>query len=193
MTKQDSLHDAKIVGSTAVHLVSMFLGLFIFWMVLAGRTETKFIIYGILTAAVTSWVTYPLLLVENKAGDKKYFCFGVNPFKFVYYVAWLMWQLVLANIDVLLATTSQELQIDPKIVRFKVHFDNPMATVILADSITLTPGTVTLNVTDDGLYEIHALTPGAAEGIYSGDFPKHVADLYGEPCDFVMVKGGRKE
>jgi len=192
VAKQDPLHDAKIVGSTAVHLVSMFIGMFIFWMILAGRTETKFIIYGIITAAVTSWVTYPLLLVPNKTGDKKYFVFGVNPIKFIGYFFWLMWQLILANIDVLLATTSQELQIDPKIVRFKVHFDNPVACVMLADSITLTPGTVTINVTDDGLYEIHALTPGAAEGIYGGDFPKHVADLFGEPCDFAMVEEGRR-
>lgn len=192
MAKQDSSHDAKIVGSTAVHLVSMFISMFIFWMILAGRTEIKFIIYGILTAAVTSWITYPLLLVRNKTGDKKYFVFGVNPFKFISYFIWLMWQLILANIDVLLATTSQELQIDPKVVRFKVHFDNPMASVMLADSITLTPGTVTINVTDDGLYEIHALTPGAADGIYGGDFPKHVASLYGEPCDFAMVEEGTK-
>ena len=192
MAKQDPLHDAKIVGSKAVHLASLFVGMFIFWMVLAGRTETKFIVYGIITAAVTSWVTYPLLLVTNKTGDKKYFVFGVNPFKFISYFCWLMWQLVLANIDVLLATTSQELQIDPKIVRFKVHFDNPVACVALADSITVTPGTVTINVTDDGLYEIHALTPGAAEGIYAGDFPKHVADLFGETCDFAMVEEGRK-
>lgn len=192
MAKQDPLNDAKIVGSSAIHLVSLFISMFIFWMILAGRTETKFIIYGIITAAVTSWVTYPLLLVPNKAGDKKYFVFGVNPIKFICYFGWLMWQLILANIDVLLATTSQELQIDPKIVRFKVHFDNPVACVTLADSITLTPGTVTVNVTDDGLYEIHALTPGAAEGIYGGDFPKHVADLFGEPCDFAMVGEGRK-
>lgn len=192
MTKQGELKSAEIVGSKAVHIVSLFVAMFVFWMILAGRTETKFIVYGIITAAVTSWVTYPLLLVRNKTGDKKYFVFGVNPFKFVGYACWLMWQLVLANIDVLLATTSQELQIDPKIIRFKVHYDNPMACVMLADSITLTPGTVTINVTDDGMYEIHALTPGAAEGIYAGDFPKHVADLYGEPCDFAMVEEGNK-
>ncbi len=192
MSKQEDVNDAKIVGSSTVHLVSMFIGMFIFWMILSGRTETKFVIYGILTAAVTAWITYPLLLVPNKSGSKKYFVFGVNPFKFISYTGWLMWQLVLANIDVLLATTSQELQIDPKVVRFRVHYDNPMACVMLADSITLTPGTVTLNVTDDGLYEIHALTTGAADGIYGGDFPKHVADLYGEPCDFVVVEEENK-
>lgn len=188
MTKQADLQESKIIGSSAVHLISMFISMFIFWMILAGRTETKFIVYGLVTAAVTSWVTYPLLLVPNKAGTKKYFVFGVNPFKFICYGVWLLWQLILANVDVLLATTGQELQIDPKVVRFKFTADNPMAYVLLANSITLTPGTVTMNVKDDGLYEIHALTVGAAEGICSGDFPKHVANLYGEELHFELLE-----
>lgn len=187
MTKQDVSKEGKIVGSSTVHLVSMFVANFVFWMVLSGRTETKFIVYGLLTAAVTSWVTYPLLLLPNKDGSKRYFVFGVNPFKFVAYFFWLMWQLILANMDVLLATTAQELQINPKIIRFHFKTDNPMAAVVLANSITLTPGTVTLNVTDDGLYEIHALTDAAAEGTLSGDTQRKVAELYGEQLDFAVV------
>ena len=188
MTKQADLQESKIVGSSAVHLISMFISMFVFWMILAGRTEVKFIVYGLITAAVTSWVTYPLLLVPNKAGTKKYFVFGVNPFKFVGYAIWLFWQLLLANVDVFLATTSQELQIDPKVVRFRFTADNPMAYVMVANSITLTPGTVTVNVTDDGLYEIHALTVAAADGIYSGSCAKRVADLYGEELHFEVIE-----
>ena len=99
-----------------------------------------------------------------------------------------MWQLVLANLDVLRATTSQNLDIDPKVVRFYFKVDNPMAYVVLANSITLTPGTVTLNVTDDGLFEIHALTVGAAEGVLDGSFQKKVADLYGIDYEFAVVE-----
>ena len=155
---------------------------------MSGRTETKFIIYGVLTAAVVSWITYPLLLVPNKDASKKYFVFGVSIPKFICYFFWLMWQLVLANVDVLLATTSQEMAIDPKIVRFYFKADNPMATVVLANSITLTPGTVTVNVTEDGLYEIHALTPGAASGVLDGSMQKKVAALYGEKFDFAVAE-----
>lgn len=188
MAKQGILNDEKIVGSPIVHLTGMFIVLFAFWMVMSGRTETKFIVYGILTAAVVSWITYPLLLVPNKDGSKRYFVFGASISKFIGYFFWLMWQLVLANVDVLLATTSQEMAIDPKIVRFYFRADNPMATVVLANSITLTPGTVTVNVTDDGLYEIHALTPGAASGVLDGSMQKKVAELYGEKFDFAVVK-----
>ena len=189
MEKQGVLNNNNIVGSSLVHKLSMFVVLFGFWMVLSGRTETKFVVYGILTAVVTTWVTYPLLLVPNKDGSKKYYVFGFSIPKMIMYFFWLMWQLVLANIDVLLATTGQELNIDPKVVRFRFKADNPMASVILANSITLTPGTVTMNVTDDGVYEIHALTVGAAAGVLDGGMQKKVADLYGEKFDFAVAEG----
>lgn len=188
MEKQGVLNNKNIVGSTMVHKLCMALVLFGFWMALSGRTEIKFVVYGIITALVTTHITYPLLLVPNKDGSKRYFVFGASIPKFIVYFLWLMWQLVLANIDVLLATTSQELEIDPKVVRFYFKVDNPMASVMLANSITLTPGTVTLNVTDDGLYEIHALTKGAAEGVLDGSMQKKVADLYGEKFDFAVVE-----
>lgn len=188
MEKQGVLNDKKIVGSPMVHMTCLALVLFAFWMVLSGRTETKFVVYGILTAVVTTWVTYPLLLFPNKDGSKKYYVFGFSIPKMIMYFFWLMWQLVLANIDVLLATTGQELNIDPKVVRFRFKADNPMASVILANSITLTPGTVTMNVTDDGVYEIHALTVGAAAGVLDGGMQKKVADLYGEKFDFAVVE-----
>lgn len=188
MEKQGVLNDKKIVGSPMVHMTCLALVLFAFWMVLSGRTETKFVVYGILTAVVTTWVTYPLLLVPNKDGSKKYYVFGFSIPKMIMYFFWLMWQLVLANIDVLLATTGQELNIDPKVVRFRFKADNPMASVILANSITLTPGTVTMNVTDDGVYEIHALTVDAAAGVLDGGMQKKVADLYGEKFDFAVVE-----
>lgn len=188
MEKQGVVNDKKIVGSPMVHMTGLALVLFAFWMVLSGRTETKFVVYGILTAVVTTWVTYPLLLVPNKDGSKKYYVFGFSIPKMIMYFFWLMWQLVLANIDVLLATTGQELNIDPKVVRFRFRADNPMASVILANSITLTPGTVTMNVTDDGVYEIHALTVGAAAGVLDGGMQKKVADLYGEKFDFAVVE-----
>lgn len=188
MEKQGVLNDKKIVGSPMVHMTGLALVLFAFWMVLSGRTETKFVVYGILTAVVTTWVTYPLLLVPNKDGSKKYYVFGFSIPKMIMYFFWLMWQLVLANIDVLLATTGQELNIDPKVVRFRFRADNPMASVILANSITLTPGTVTMNVTDDGVYEIHVLTVGAAAGVLDGGMQKKVADLYGEKFDFAVVE-----
>lgn len=188
MTKNENVNGGSIVGSSMVHRLSLFIAMFIFWLVMAGRTEVKFIIYGLLTAAVTTWVTYPLLLVPNKDGSKRYYIFGFSIFKFIYYAGWLMWQMVLANIDVLLATTSQELQINPKLVRFRFKTDNPVTKVILANSITLTPGTVTLDVDAEDVFVIHALTDGAAAGVMDGGMQKMVAELMGEEYEFEALE-----
>ena len=53
----------------------------------------------------------------------------------------------------------------------------------------MTPGTVTINVTPEGIYEVHALTDGAAEGLLSGAMPRKVAELFGEKFDFMVLKG----
>lgn len=190
MTNSTVLHDDSIVGSPVVHLVSMAVLMFAFWLLLSGNTEVKFLTYGVLTAIIASWASYPLLLIPNAGQTKKYFIFGINPFKLVYYFFWLMWQLILANIDVIQATVRPELEINPCVVKFRYVADNPMAAVILANSITLTPGTVTMNVTQDGLFEVHALTDGAADGLEDPDgMPGKVAWLLGQ--DFQFEKMGR--
>lgn len=178
--------DKTIVGSAVLHLSALFVLLFCFWLLLTGTFETKFLIYGVLTALIVSWVSYPVLLVPYHG--KKYFLLSINPFRFINYFCWLMYQLVLANIDVVRATVRPEIEIHPSVVRFYFRAEHPLAQVILANSITLTPGTVTLNVTPNGVFEIHALTTGAAEGIISGDFPKKVAWLFNEPCHFFVIE-----
>lgn len=185
MTNSTVLHDRSIVGSPAVHLLSLTALMFAFWLLLSGTVERKFVIYGVLTAVAASWASYPLLLLPNQDGTKKYFIFGLNPFKLLYYFFWLMGQLVLANIDVIRATVRPELEIDPCVVRFRYTADNPMAMMVLANSITLTPGTVTLNVTPEGVFEVHALTPGAAEGLEDpSGMPAKAAWLLGQEFEF---------
>ena len=188
MANLNVMRDKSIVGSPALHRSSMAVMLFAFWMLLSGNTQTKFLIYGVLTAIISAWVSYPLLLIPNADGTRKYFVFGVNPLRLVVYFFWLMWQLVLANIDIIRATVRPEIEIDPCVVKFFYRTDNPMARVVLANSITLTPGTVTMNVTEDGLYEVHALTTGAAEGLRDGGMQKEVAWLFGEDYEFELVE-----
>ena len=185
----DSVRDKRVVGSPAVHLLAMAVLMFGFWMLLSGNTEPKFLTYGVLTSIIAAWVSYPLLLVPNVDDTKRYFVFEVNPVKLLAYFVWLLWQLILANVDVIRATVRPEIEIDPCVVKFRYQTDNPMAKVVLANSITLTPGTVTMNMTEDGLYEVHALTVGAAEGLRGGDMQKMVAWLFGETYEFELMEG----
>lgn len=189
VSSMGAVHNKEIAGSSIIHRFVLAVMLFCFWMLLSGNTEVKFMTYGVLTAVITAWACYPLLLVPDKENTKYYFVFGINPFRLVYYFFWLMWQLVLANVDVIKATVRAELDINPGVVVFRYRAAHPMAQVILANSITLTPGTVTMNVTEDGLFEVHALTDGAADGLKDpSGMPAKVAWLFGEEFEFELVR-----
>ena len=190
MKTKDMLNDKTIVGSPMKHLTVLAVVLFAFWFLLSGKVDFKFLLYGALTAIISAWICVPLLLLPNADGTKKYFIFDVNLGKYAVYWLWLLKEVVNANIDVVKATVKSEMVINPRVIAFRIKYDNPMAHTTLANSITLTPGTVTLNVTEDGLYEIHALTDGAAEGRLGGGMQQNVADLFGEPFIYEVVEGG---
>ena len=193
MKTKDMLNDKTIVGSPVKHLVVLAVVLFAFWFLLSGKVDFKFLLYGALTAIISAWICVPLLLLPNADGTKKYFIFDVNLGKYALYWLWLLKEVVNANIDVVKATVKSEMVINPRVIAFRIKYDNPMAHTTLANSITLTPGTVTLNVTEDGLYEIHALTDGAAEGLLGGGMQQKVADLFGEPFIYEVVEGGEEQ
>jgi len=180
--------DKSIVGSPVLHFVKLVVIMMVMWLLLSGKFEAKFLIYGIGTALIGAYICLPLMILDGVSGEKKYFAFNFNPVKLLGYLIWLAWQLILANIEVAKAVVSPVLQIGPQVVKFRVNMDNPMALTMLANSITLTPGTVTMNVTDDGIYEVHALTDGTANGIIAGDMQVKVAKLFNEDTNFEMLE-----
>lgn len=159
----------------------------IFWILLSGRFEVKFLIYGTFTSLIAGYICMPLLMLKSADGKNEYFALGFSIFRLAVYCLWIFWQLITSNFALAKVIVSPELAIDPQVIRFKVNMDNPMALTVLANSITLTPGTVTMNVTDDGVYEIHALTDDAAGGIRAGDMQRHVARLFGQDENFIMI------
>lgn len=183
----NSLRDKSIVGSPVLHLCSLMILLFAFWLLVSGSLQAKFISFGILASVSTALLTYPLLLIPNTEQTQKYFLLGLNPFRLFVYIAWLTWQLIIANFDVLRATVRTELRINPRVVKFRYQAEHPIAKVWLANSITLTPGTVTLTLSEDGLFEVHALTDSAAEGLKAGDMQKKVSWLLGTSHKFEIL------
>ena len=174
--KESILKDRTIVGSPLTHLFSLGILMFVFWLALSGDFAVKFVVYGLITSAVVAWICYPLLLLPNADGTKKYFALGVSPIAFLCYSLWLLKELVLANIDVVKATVRPELRIDPKVISFVFRADNPMAKVLLANSITLTPGTITVSVEDDR-FCVHCLDKELAEGMETSIFVKLLKEM----------------
>ena len=94
------------------------------------------------------------------------------------YAPYLLWQVIISNIDVLKRVLSPSMPVSPRMVRVPYSTKTAFGTVTYANSITLTPGTVTVEVTDDGLL-IHALTAEAADGLKDGSMEAQVKRLEG--------------
>ena len=181
------LGDNAVVGNPIKHYVRFTIYLYIFWLLISGSLHLKFLIMGAVACLAVAWVCTPLFMIDNISHTKKYFLLDVSIFRLIGYVFWLLKELILANVDVIKAVWKKELPIEPELLHFHVAMDNPAALAMLANSITLTPGTITLNVSRDNIYEIHALTPGAAEGIKSGAMANKVARLFGLEAEFQML------
>lgn len=151
--------------------------LFFLWVILSGKFEAKFIISGEVCSMVVAALCLPIMRVRK--GERSYFVVSVNPLKLFAYFLWLVKEIFFSAIDVCRAILSNK-HISPQLVRFRCSFENPSATVMLVNSIILTPGTVTVDVSDDDEFLVHALTDGAAEGLLEGEMMRRIARLYGE-------------
>ena len=82
------------------------------------------------------------------------------------YLGWLLWQIVLANVSILkLVFQPRPLEgVAPQVVRFKTTLKSDWVKFVLAQSITLTPGTVTIKIVGDEFF-VHAISQEAADGL----------------------------
>ena len=73
-------------------------------------------------------------------------------------------------------------QIRPQVIRFRTTLKSDMARVAFGNSITLTPGTITLDI-QDGEFHVHALSKKAAQSVLTGDMESRVRQVFLEASD----------
>ena len=91
------------------------------------------------------------------------------------YLPWLFYQIILANLDVAYVVLHPRMldKIDPHVVRFKTKLKRPISKVTFAQSITLTPGTITVSIHKDEV-SVYALTRKASDAL-PGEMEERVA------------------
>ncbi len=151
--------------------------LYIVWILLAG-TSSQELIFGGITVLLISLIFHSKLLLF---GDIRF-----NPKSIVYlpvYFFVFLWQLLKSNVDVAVRVVSPRLPINPGIVKVKTNLTSPLGRAFLANSITLTPGTLTVEMKDD-LFYIHWIDitsddiEGATESIVR-KFEKYLEVIFG--------------
>ena len=95
------------------------------------------------------------------------------------YIVWLIWQIVLANLHLLKLALSPGLrEVDPMVIRFKTGLRSDFSKFLLAQSITLTPGTVTVKIAGDE-FVVHAISRVTADGL-NGSMERRIGAIFGE-------------
>ena len=95
-----------------------------------------------------------------------------------FFIPWLLWEILKANLDVARRILDPRLPIDPQIIRVRAGQHHDLGRVIYANSITLTPGTVSMSIQDDEI-AVHALTQSAADDLATGEMDRRVTSLEG--------------
>lgn len=98
----------------------------------------------------------------------------------VTYWVWLIKEIVISSLQVTRIILSPRLRISPRLITVRAVPKSEMARVVLGNSITLTPGTLTTDIDDDGVITVHALTSEGADGVLSGDMNGRVGRLEGK-------------
>lgn len=165
-----------------------FIPLMLLWIIMSGIFEFKFICFGAISCAIIAAASIKVLILGGLKSDRQYFTFHVNAFKMAGYLSWLVKEIIKSSIYVSKVVLFDRAALNPHIIWFKADYDHPAARALLANSITLTPGTITIDIYDDGVYSVHALTDETAEGLLEGTMQKKIAALYGEEIDYRIVE-----
>lgn len=143
------------------------------WWLWSAHTEMLIIIFGVFSVALTLVF---VVRMDREAGDHLPYKLGIRP---LFYLPYIFWEIVKANIDVAKIICRPKMKISPQMFRARASQKTAVGQVVYANSITLTPGTITLDVRD-GEFLIHALTKEAADGVLAGDMDKRVSKLEGK-------------
>lgn len=154
------------------HSIALGIVLFVIWLLWSGHYTPMLVGFGIFSCLFVLFLSRRMNIADEEGAP---FQLGVRPF---IYSGWLIKEIVLANIDVARLILNPKLPISPKMIRVKASQNGDLTRVIYANSITLTPGTVSVDAQGDEI-EVHALTRESAAGVESGEMDRRVKKLEG--------------
>lgn len=160
--------------------ISLFVVLMVFWLFLSGKyhlshgTDRYLTACGVASCLFVTWYSKRHGLLDEEGHPVHLALRGWR------YIPWLFWQIVLSNWDVMKRVWSLKPSISPVLVRVPYTTKTDLGTVVYANSITLTPGTVTISVdTEKKEFLVHCLTEGAGEDLKKGGMEQQVRKLEG--------------
>lgn len=150
--------------------IAVFLSCVALWLLLSGVYKGMVLTLGLLSCLLVAWLAHRMQVVDVEGHPVEWLrrCFG--------YWGWLIVEMTRSNIDVARVIVSPGLPISPRIVRVRADQRTDLGRTVFANSITLTPGTLSMAWEGDTVV-VHALTRDTAEGVLGGEMNRRVRAL----------------
>lgn len=160
-----------------MYIAVFYIILMALWVALSGLIDPFHLTLGAISCAIVTFLSSRLLFPAGQPGLGTFF---KRIFGFSIYSFWLFKEIVVANLHVfyLAVVPGAMKHMQPELVRMKVGLKSDAARYVLANSITLTPGTVSVKIEDDELL-VHSISRTTTEGL-EGDMEKRIARIFGE-------------
>jgi len=158
------------VAQDMKHIVSLVIALSMLWLLNSGHYSPLVLFLGAASVALVVFITLAFEII-----DREYYPIHIT-FRLIPYWGWLFKELVLANIDVAKRVWIGKKAIYPVVKTLPVSQSTDMGKVIYANSITLTPGTITVELAENEI-TVHALTLEGMEALESGEMDRRVKEI----------------
>jgi multicomponent Na+:H+ antiporter subunit E len=152
------------------HSISLFCVLVAFWLLNSGHYSALLLALGAISISFVVYLTHRMDVVDQESQP-----LHLTPKVFSYHL-WLIKEIIHSNIDVLKHIWRSQLTISPSLKTIKISQQSDMGKVIYANSITLTPGTIAVDLNDDEIM-VHALDASSLEGLELGEMDSRVTKL----------------
>jgi len=153
-----------------------FVILYLFWIVLSGRFDYFHLSLGIIACAIVAHASHDLLFQETRTKNAL-----TQVIRFVTYLPWHIYQIILSGIYVTYLALHPRMfaLIDPHIIRFKTKLKKDLSLMTFGNSITLTPGTITVLI-KEGYFYVHSIDKKVAEDLLTGEMEDRVSRIFME-------------
>lgn len=155
-----------------LHHISLFGALAIVWLLLSGHYTSLLLGAGVVCCLLVVYIANRMEVVDHESQPIH------MSWRLPFYWVWLGIEVVKSNIDVARRILDPSLPIDPQFFEVDASQKTPLGLVIYANSITLTPGTVSTDV-NMGRIQVHALSRDGMEGVQEGTMDRKVTALEG--------------
>tara|TARA_B110000444_G_scaffold241322_1_gene257605 strand:+ start:6175 stop:6645 length:471 start_codon:yes stop_codon:yes gene_type:complete len=140
----------------------------IFWLINSGHFDFLLLGFGVFSVLFVIWLNNRMSRITGE-----YQPAVILSRQLPFYILWLLKEIVKSNIEVIRLIWQRHPAIDPQVITVKASQNSDLHKVLYANSITMTPGTIVMEIEGDE-FIVHALHRSSREGLESGDMDRRI-------------------